>query len=304
MSILITGGSGFLGTALTERLLKKGHRVYSLSRHPPAPTDNLIPIEGDILLPDLGLEEVPEDIWAIHHLAAIHKLGEDRDGSIWESNVQGTKNVIAFCTKHDISHLYFTSTAYTQGRNSYERSKALCETMLRESGIPFVTIFKPPIIMGTPQHFYPGHFSQFVTLLVQVHQRAEIVRRKFEGTLRLPVIEPVFRMKANSKGKLNLIQIDQVADAMARIDSAGTYWLTHPDPPSIEQLVDWIGEFIMVRIAITPDFKPSPVEIMFQKMSAAFVPYLWGDNFPSDLKEVPPITREFIQQTIKSTILT
>lgn len=301
--ILITGGSGFLGKALTPRLLQKGHKVYSLSRHPPEPAGNLIPLVGDITQPDLGLEDVPSDIYAVHHLAAIHRLGNDSREQIWETNVLGTKAVIDFCAKYDIPHLYFTSTAYTQGRNTYERSKAFCEWMITRSDIPEITVFKPSIVMGTKQHFYPGHFSQFVLALIKVHQRADIVRRKIEGKLRLPVIEPVFRMKANPGGKLNLVSIDTVADAMATIDKPGTYWLTHPDPPTLGQLVEWVSEFIMVRIRIEPDFKPSPIEAMFEKMASAFIPYLWGDDFKSDLKDCPPVSKEFIDETIINTLL-
>ena len=302
MAILVTGGSGFLGQALTPKLLEKGHKVYSLSRHPPASAKNLIPLTGDILQPNLGLKKVPKDIHAVHHLAAIHRLGEDKDGAIWRSNVEGTKNVLNFCVRHNIGHLYFCSTAYTQGRNCYERSKALCETMIKESDIAKVTVFKPSIVMGTAQHFYPGHFSQFISLVIKTHQRAEIVRRKIEGTLRLPVIEPVFKMKANPKGKLNLVPIDAVASGMAEIEEPGTYWLTHPNPPTLEQLTEWVGSFIMVKIKIESDFKPTPIEIMFEKMSTAFTPYLWGDEFKSDLKDCPPITREFIHDTIERSL--
>jgi len=302
MAILVTGASGFMGTALVERLLAKGNRIYGLSRHPPAPTENLIPLKGDILQPDLGFGDVPEDISCVHHLAAIHRLGVDKEGEIWQTNVVGTKNVLDFCVKHRIPHLYFTSSAYTQGRNTYEQSKALCETMAKEADLPRVTIFKPPIVMGTAEHFYPGHFSQFVALVIKIHQRAEIVRRKIEGTLRLPLIEPVFRMRANPEGKLNLVPINAVVDAMADIEKPGTFWLTHPNPPTLAQLTEWVGEFIMVKIKIEPAFKATPVEAIFTKMSAAFTPYLWGDDFPSDLKKCPPITKEFITSTIKRSL--
>jgi len=302
-NLLITGASGFLGTALVSKLLEKGHRVYGLSRHPPEARERLISLKGDILEPNLGLSKVPKNIRAVHHLAAIHRLGDDKDGSIWNTNVEGTQNVIAFCSKHNIPHLYFTSTAYTSGRNVYERSKALCESIIKMSDIPKVTIFKPSIVMGTKQHFYPGHFSQFVGLVIKIHKRADIVRRKIEGTLRLPIIEPVLRIKANPGGKLNLVSIDAVANAMSEIEKHGTYWLTHPDPPPLEQLVEWVSEFIMVRIKIEPDFKPSPIETMFEKMATAFVPYLWGDDFKSDLKDCPPVTKEFIQETIINTLI-
>ena len=302
MALLVTGASGFLGSALLPKLLEKGHTVYGLSRHPPAPAENLIPLVGDILQPNLGLKEVPKGIDACHHLAAIHRLGEDKDDSIRKTNIDGTRNVIEFCEEHEIARLFFCSTAFTQGRNPYERSKAICEEMVRQSAIPKATIFKPSILMGTKAHFYPGHFSQWVALVIKIHQRAEIIRRKIEGTLRLPLIEPVFRMRANPEGKLNLVHIDAVVDAMAKIEKQGTFWLTHPDPPTLEQLVEWVGSFIMVKIRIEPLFGATPVESIFTKLSAAFTPYLWGDDFPSDLKECPPITKEFITSTIKRSL--
>jgi len=302
-TVLITGGSGFLGSVLTKKLLEKRHKVYSLSRHPPEARENLAPLVGDILKPNLGLADVPRDIHAVYHLAAIHRLSEDKDGMIWLTNVVGTENVIDFCAKYDIPHLYFTSTAYTQGRNQYERSKALCEVMVSQSDIPKVTIFKPSIVMGTKQHFYPGHFSQFVALVIKIHQRAEIIRRKIEGSLRLPVIEPVFRIKANPEGKLNLVSIHAVAKAMAKIEKPGSYWLTHPDPPTLSQLVEWVSGFIMVKIKIEPHFTATPIEAAFEKLSTAFTPYLWGDDFPSHLKSHAPITKEFIHDTIKRTLL-
>lgn len=300
MSILITGGSGFLGKAFTPLLLEKGEVVYSLSRHPPIGEKNLIPLVGDITEENLGLTEVPKGISALYHLAAIHRLGDDKDGSIWNTNVNGTKNVINFCAKYNIPRLYFVSTAYVAGRNVYERSKALCETLVRESDIPRVTIFKPSTVMGTEPLFFLGHFSQFVSIVVRIHQRAELIRRKVEGNLRLPIIEPVFRLKANPEGKFNLIPVDAVAKAIATIKKPGTYWLTHPNPPTIGQLLEeWVSEFIMVRIRIESDFKPNPIEFTFEKMAAAFVPYLWGDDFKSDIKDCPPITKEFIHATLK-----
>ena len=303
MNILVTGASGFLGAVLVKRLLEKGHRVYGLSRHPPAPDENLIPLAGDITRPNLGLKAVPR-IHAVHHLAAIHRLGKDNDGLIERTNIEGTKNVLDFCIDHSIPRLYFTSSAYTMGRNVYERTKALSEVMLRESDIPEVTIFKPSIVLGTEENFYPGHLSQFVALVIKVHQRAELVRRKIEGSLRLPVLEPVFRIRGNPSGNLNVITVDSVVEAMADITGPGTYYLTNPEPPSLRDLVDWIGEFILLKIEAKPYFKPTPLEAMFEKLSSAFGPYLLGDEFPSNIKECrPEIDKAFIHDTIKKTLL-
>lgn len=305
-NLLVTGASGFVGQVLVRKLLEKEHIVYGLSRHPPAPAKNLIPLVGDITQPDLGLEEIPRDIHCIYHLAGIHSLREeDEDGSIRMTNVAGTQNVLDFCVHHNIPRLYFASTAYTLGRSPYEKSKIINEEHVEryqeKQGLK-TTIFKPSVIMGTAEHPYPGHFMQFVSGVVKIHQRAEIIRRKIEGTLRLPIIEPVFRIKGNPEGKLNLVTVDMVAEAMANTDKEDTFWLTNPDPPTLGQLVEWVGEFLMVRMKIEPEFKPTPIEAQFAKMASSFAPYLQGDHFPSDLESCP-ITREFIHETIKRSLL-
>lgn len=308
MSILITGGSGFIGRALTERLLRRGYRIYSLSRHPPESAKRLIPLEGDITKPNLGLDEVPKDITIVYHLASIHTLRqEDEDGSIWRTNVAGTNNVLEFCLKHNVPRLFFTSTAYTWEVNPYGRSKIRNEEDIlafsKEHGLK-VTIFKPSVVLGTPENPYLGHFSRFVSAVIQIHRRAELIRRKIEGTLHLPVIEPLLRIRGNPDGNINLVSIDAVTQGLAKLKKEGIVWLTNPNPPTIGQVLEWAGEFIMVRIKIMPEFKPTPIEAAFAKIASAFLPYAYGDDFPSNLKNCSRITRESIHDTIKGTLLT
>ena len=291
MNILVTGGSGFLGSVLVQKLEAQGHNVWSVSRH----ESSVHNLPGDIQKQGLGITMMPDiQFDRCYHLAAILRPGPDKDGSIIHTNVGGTINVIQFCKQHHIPHLLFCSTAYTNGRNPYERSKRMAETIVNDSGIPKITIFKPAIIMGMPE----GHFSLFVSLLVKVHKRAELVRRGIEGALRLPVIQPVFRLKGNPEGQLNLVTVDAVAEAMATKDGAETYWLTNPAPPTLRDVCQWTGEFIMVQLLIEPEFQATPLEAGFHRLTKAFEPYLQGDQFPSDLGPCP-IGKEFIGEQVR-----
>ena len=302
MRILVTGASGFLGQVLTPLLREQKHEVIGLSRHGGD-------LKGDVTHYNLDLEEEPPPIDAVFHLAAMLKLGRDRDGEIYRTNVEGTINVLRFCVDNKIPRLLFCSSAYTQGRNAYEASKIECERMVTNSTIPQIIIVKPSIIMGNSEHPYNGHFAQFCSLLIKVHKRAEIVRRNIEGGLRLPVIEPVFRLSANPEGYLNLIQVDDVAQAITAIFEKGfkitpqTFYLTNPNPPQIKDLINWVGEFIKVRIVLEPSFQANPIEKAFKMLTSAFQPYLEGEPLPtSDLSYVKPISKEYLLEIIKATL--
>lgn len=303
MNILVTGASGFIGKVLTKELVKQGYKVFCLYRVKVPEQAGVVNLTGDILADDLGLTaniNVPH-FERIYHMAGIVNLGHDRDGMTYRTNVVGTDNVIRYCNKYEVPHLLFCSTAYTMGRNVYEQSKALAELLVNESDIPCKTIFKPSIVLGTREYPYCGHFSQFVSTIVRVHRRAEMIRRRTEDILRLPVIRPVFRAPGNSSGYLNMIQVDKVVEKMANFTCPGICWLTNPYPPTLKQLTEWISETILVDFKIEADFKATPIESQLARMVSAFVPYLQGDDFPSDIKTAE-LTEEFIRWTINTAL--
>jgi nucleoside-diphosphate-sugar epimerase len=305
MAILMTGASGFVGRALTEKLVEEGHKIYALSRHPPKESPLVIPLEGDITRDSLGLAGVPGNIAAVYHVAGSHMLGPDPNGDIWRTNVLGTENVLKFCEENEIHRLVFISTAYTWHVNPYGQSKAVNEEAIWDFAQRYqlrVTIHKPSVIMGTAAHPYPGHFSQFVRLLLKIHRGAETARRTLQEKLSLPQLEPVFRIKGRAEGTLNLVSIDDVVRGICSRTGIGTYYLTNPNPPTLGELVQWVGEYLKVDIRILPYFRPNALEKQFEKMAGAFVPYLQGDDFPSDIMPWTKIDRAFIHRTVKGTI--
>lgn len=315
-NILITGGTGFLGRSLIPKLRNGRDKIFMLTRDDmnvkamyyysfggePVP-DDVFALKGNILLPNLGVDEKLPQIDKLVHMAAVLSFSEtDHLEEIWNTNVQGTKNVISFCKDNDIPHLLFVSSAYTHGRNTYERSKSVCESLIAESVIPKITIYKPSILVGNPPNydFLNGTIVQFILSLIKVHRRADIVRRKFEGLLRLPVIELVARIDGNPSAKLNLIRVSDVAQGICRFQEPGTFWLTHPNPPTLRELAEWVGEASLLNIKYESFCKYTPLERFFQKLTKAFLPYLWGDSLPSDLdvNQVGPIDKDLIQHIV------
>ncbi len=108
--ILVTGGGGFLGGAIVNRLLKRGDRVRSLSRnfYPELETKGVEQIQGDIS--DLAVVKnacAHTDI--VFHVAAKPPPWGKYD-AYYRTNVVGTENVIESCKRQQVGRLVYTST--------------------------------------------------------------------------------------------------------------------------------------------------------------------------------------------------
>ena len=90
MNCLVTGATGFIGTALIKRLINEGHQVKALIHNTPAnfKEKNVKYIRGDIT--DIkALKSIASDVDFIFHCAAIVKdYGSKKD--FIKVNVEGT----------------------------------------------------------------------------------------------------------------------------------------------------------------------------------------------------------------------
>lgn len=324
MKILVTGATGVLGKCLVRELLANDHDISLLVRDsaklPPELAQNCEVLAGDILLYNLGLSADKKwDFDAVYHLAGIVKLDSKHHAELFKVNTGGTLSTLNFVLNNDIPHIYYVSTSYVDRvesgvapRNSYEWSKYWAEQIVREFAKGFAglhppikaTIFRPSILIEDPNqdHISLQGFNQFVRTVARIHRRVEIVRRKIEGTLRLPVIEPLFRIHGNPEGKMNLVLVSEVAAAMANINKTGTFYLTNPDPPVLKELQEWVGQELLMKIRIQDKFKSTPIEGLFARMMRSFIPYFEGDNLPSDMQS-SGIDSEIIRGVAKKVCL-
>src|SRR6187401_1374836 len=94
--ILVTGGSGFIGTNIIDYYLKKGITVLSLDLRPPQNTQrNAVWKQTDIL----GLGELKKKIQAFNpthiiHLAARTDLDENNNIQGYAANIRGQENIL------------------------------------------------------------------------------------------------------------------------------------------------------------------------------------------------------------------
>jgi UDP-glucose 4-epimerase len=152
MSILVTGAAGYIGSVVTEQLIKQGHEVVALDnlRHGHAqavhPAARFVQLD---LLDACGLTHVLRDypVDAVVHLAAEALIDESaRDpGRFFRVNVSGGLNLLDAMVAADVKRLVCSSTAAVYGEpervpipedapcrpvNSYGASKLAFERLL------------------------------------------------------------------------------------------------------------------------------------------------------------------------------
>jgi nucleoside-diphosphate-sugar epimerase len=171
MKVLVTGATGFLGSHLTDALVKKGYKVKALVRK----TSNTLLLEklgvelgyGDIT-DGSSLLPIFKDCEIVYHCAAkVSDWGSPQDFS--QLNVEGTENILKASLKTGVKRLIHVSSLTVLGitKNhwksdeshpypdkffeSYTKTKVLSEKLVRKyyenEGLP-VVIIRPSIIWG------------------------------------------------------------------------------------------------------------------------------------------------------------
>jgi dihydroflavonol-4-reductase len=116
MTTLVTGAAGFLGSHVTRQLVSRGESVRVLMR--PSSNNRAISdlsleyVTGD-LRDKASLERAMNGVKRVFHVAADYRLWAKRPQDIYDSNVGGTKNLLAAAKNAGIEQLIYTSTVAT-----------------------------------------------------------------------------------------------------------------------------------------------------------------------------------------------
>ena len=154
MRVLVTGGTGYLGSAICRVLTARGHAAVPFSR-----------ATGGDVRDRAGVSAAARAVDAIIHSAALVSIWRPRARDFDDINVGGLENVLAAAREHGLHRLVYTSSFLAQapaGRttplraNDYQRTKAdalLVAQRAAAAGAPIIAIV-PGVIFG------PGILSE------------------------------------------------------------------------------------------------------------------------------------------------
>jgi NAD(P)-dependent dehydrogenase (short-subunit alcohol dehydrogenase family) len=263
MAYFVTGATGFIGQFLVRNLMKRGAPIYVLVRKSSAKKLDalreswgdaaglVIPVIGDLEKPKLGVSDadirkLKGKVDHMFHLAAIYDLKASAEAQK-EANVGGTRHAVQFaqainagCFEHVSSiaaaGLYdgvFREDMFEEAEDldhPYFKTKHDSEAVVRDECKRPYRIYRPGFVVGDSKTGYidkvdgPYYFFKFL--------------QKVRG-----LVPPWFPMVGIEGGRINIVPVDFVADALDYIAhkkglDGKTFHLTDPEPHRIGEVLN------------------------------------------------------------------
>ncbi len=247
MRALVTGGGGFLGSAITRELLSRGDEVTVLSRshYPSMEALGANSVQLDLTDPT-GLTEAVAGMDVVFHVASKTGVWGPRE-SFMQINVEGTRNLLEACRSANVRRFVYTGSpsATFDGSNAenasesdcdypdrfeseYPESKAIAEQMVLAANNEHMatTALRPHLIWG------PG----------DPHIIPRLIERRQQGRL---------AQVGDGTNKVAITYIDnaaaahlQAADALApgSLNAGKAYFISDEEPVV---LWSWIDQLLM-----------------------------------------------------------
>lgn len=258
MKVLITGGSGFIGSHLADRLLADGNEVLAIDNYATSRPQNLSPREGlEIVEGSISDPGTVDKVFAGFQPDAVaHAAASYKDPEAWAedtlTNALGTVNVVRAARESGAGRLVYFQTALCYGTeplenpitlehpirpdSSYAISKTAGEQYIELSGIPFVSlrlanIYGPRNVSGPPPTFW---------------------QRLTEG-------KPCFAMDTR-RDFIFVTDLIEVVTAALAGTGEGHYHVSTGSDYSIKEMFDAVVEAMGIELDEPVEVRPRPPE--------------------------------------------
>ena len=213
--VLVTGGAGFVGSHLCERLIKKGYEVFSLDNYFTGSKTNHIKgvtyIEGETKDIKKLVDFTPDMIYHLGEYSRVEQSFEDIE-IVYRLNKLGTFEVLQFACKFGCKILYAgSSTKFGDGglgrdASPYAWTKATNTELVKNYGrwynVPYaITYFYN--VYG-PREIATGKYATLIALFAEKMKKGEP----------LTVVSP-------GTQKRNFTYIDDIIDALIKVGEEG-----------------------------------------------------------------------------------
>jgi uncharacterized protein YbjT (DUF2867 family) len=232
-SIVVLGGTGFLGTRLVARLIKDGHQVTVLSRDREQ-HKHLLVLPG-LTLENCDVYQEPQlserfrgkDV-VINLIGILNERGFSGAG-FRRAHVELTRHVLLAVRSAGVPRLLQVSAlkAAPNAPSYYLRTKGEAEKLIRDQSAVDWTIFQPSVMFGPGDSF----LNRFAGLLAAI-----------------PLVFPLARPNA----RFQPLWVDDMVDALLRCLHGGatsrqTYELGGPQIYTLKEIVVWVAKLTRHR---------------------------------------------------------
>jgi NAD dependent epimerase/dehydratase len=315
-SVLVTGAGGFIGSHLSEELVRRGFRTRAFIHYNSRSSignlelvEKKVQKEIDIRFGNIedfhSIKKSVEGIDTVFHLAALIAIpySYEAPASYINTNVQGTLNVLQACLEGTVEKIVHTSTSETygtaiytpidekhplQGQSPYSASKIgadkIAESFYRSFSLPVATI-RPFNTYGPRQ----SARAVIPTIITQALTTKS-------NSIRLGLLTPVRDLTYVGDTVDGFIRIAQSDKTIGEVTNIG-----YGKGITIGELADQIISLINPDLTITSEairFRPEKSEVMELICDNSKARQLLGWNPATDLKTGLKNMIEFIRENL------